>query len=172
MYLFPIVFSSHPRCSVHQLLSGCNNYQAFVSPCPSNFQVCIATNQVLQNTKVPNTYSFSSVRLDLKYKTSKVKGFFLYFLLTQWEGDGAACDWWKCSSIRETPISTNCVSNILWTQKQHRRKEENKFLGTPLFDYTSVFLSYSNEVLRFDLHFFTKSFHLIEKLISQKVMHM
>lgn len=81
MYLFPIVFSSHPRCSVHQLLSGCNNYQALISPRPSNFQVRIATNQVLQNTKVPHTYSFSSIRLDLKYKTSKVKGFFFVFFI-------------------------------------------------------------------------------------------
>lgn len=64
MYLLPIVFSSHPRCSDHQLLSGCTNYQACVSPHPSNVQVHIATNQVPQNTKLLNTYSFSSVRLD------------------------------------------------------------------------------------------------------------
>lgn len=79
MHLFPIVFSSHPKYSDHQLLSGCNNYQAFVSPCSSNVQVHIATNQVPQSTKVLNTYSFSSVRLDLKYKTSKFKGFFCIF---------------------------------------------------------------------------------------------
>lgn len=69
MYLFPIVFSSHARHSDHQLLSAFNNSQAFVSPHPSNFQVHIAANQVPQDTKVRNTYSFSFARLDLKYKT-------------------------------------------------------------------------------------------------------
>lgn len=78
MCLSPIVFSSHPTCSDHQLLSGCNNYQAFVLPRPSNFQVHIATNQVLQNTEVQNTYSFSSVRLDLNVKQARLKDF-LYF---------------------------------------------------------------------------------------------
>lgn len=55
------------------------------------------------------------------------------------------------------------------TTEEEGRKET---LGTPLFDYTSVFLCHSNEALRFDLHFFTKSFHLIEMFISEKVMHM